>query len=43
MMRDTGLASGDDLTPLLGEAQQLRAILAASCRTARRNLKNQNQ
>lgn len=41
MMRDAGLAAGEDLAPLLAEAQQLRAILAASCRTARRNLRNQ--
>ena len=42
MMRDAGLAPLEDLTPLLCEARELRAILAASCRTARRNLRTSN-
>ena len=36
-MRESALASGDELTRLLGEACELRAIFAASYATARAN------
>lgn len=37
-MHDTGIGSKENVVPLLEEAVELRAILAASYKTSKRNL-----